>query len=118
MTISIDVSGLTALARRQGSNSAKVHADAAAVIAKGAYDVQRLAQQLAPHRTGALARSIGIDFSDDGLTAVIGPEVGYDTYVEYGTNDTPAEPYMEPAGDAVLPEVSAALLAIARRAAK
>lgn len=116
--MTVDVSGLLRLANRQARALTTLTPQMVAVVAEGAQDVQRLAQQIAPNRTGTLARSIGIDFLDGGLLAVIGPDVDYDTFVEFGTNDTPAEPYMEPAGEAVLPRVNAELLRLARRAAR
>ena len=61
---------------------------------------QRLAVEAksrAPVLTGALQASIVAD--DDG----VGPTVPYGGFVEYGTSDTPPQPYMGPAADAVTP---------------
>lgn len=120
MTVSVDTSGLLALAGRFARNAATVEPKAAAIIAKGAHDIVRLAQQLVAANsveTGHLEHSIGVTFEDNGLTAVVGPTVDYARYVEFGTRDMDAEPFMRPAADAVLPGVNAALLHLLRRAA-
>lgn len=119
MTISADTSGLLALSRRFARQGATVEPKAAAIIAKGAYNIARLAQQIVAAdsiETGALEHSIGVSFQDNGLTAVIGPTVDYAPYVEFGTVHMDAEPFMRPAADAVVPDVNAALLRLMRRA--
>lgn len=47
--------------------------------------------------TGTLKRSIGLDFDNDGLTAVVEPGVEYAAYVELGTRFMEAQPYLKPA---------------------
>ena len=50
--------------------------------------------------TGHLKRSIGLDITDEGLTAEIEPTADYAAYVEYGTRFMNAQPYMKPAYNA------------------
>lgn len=57
-----------------------------------------------PKPTGALKGSISLEFSPDGLTAVVGPHVYYAAYVEYGTRRMTAEPYARPAVDIIRPK--------------
>lgn len=47
--------------------------------------------------TGTLKRSIGLEFENDGLTAVVEPGVDYAAYVELGTRFMEAQPYLKPA---------------------
>ena len=54
--------------------------------------------------TGDTAGSIKLTPRDGGLTAVVGPTMDYDPYVEYGTRFMPAEPIAEPSLDKVKPK--------------
>lgn len=57
--------------------------------------------------TGDLGRSIAqtsdINFTDDGVTAVVAANMPYAGYVEFGTTKMSARPYMKPAADAAKP---------------
>jgi HK97 gp10 family phage protein len=46
---------------------------------------------------GKLKASIAKNVRDDGLQASVGSGVVYAKFVEFGTNDTPAEPFLYPA---------------------
>jgi HK97 gp10 family phage protein len=62
------------------------------------------AQALAPRDTGALAASISSSLDLAGVLgweATIEAAVRYAVFVEYGTSDTPAQPFLRPAGDEV-----------------
>jgi hypothetical protein len=58
-------------------------------------------EDFVPVDTGALRDSIRTDISRDELTAEIGPgdEIDYALAVEYGTSDTPSQPYATPAAE-------------------
>lgn len=58
-------------------------------------DVERTAESLAPVDTGRLRDSIR---SEGGRVYT---DVEYAGFVEYGTSDTPAQPFMRPAADTV-----------------
>ena len=47
--------------------------------------------------TGALKESIGLEFENGGLTAVVEPGMEYAAYVELGTRFMDAQPYLKPA---------------------
>jgi HK97 gp10 family phage protein len=80
--------------RPQVQASAELHAAVNTLTNR----ISTRAKALAPFRTGDLKDSIG--------PSMIGPAVGqvladirYAAYVEYGTGDTPSQPYMRPAAD-------------------
>ena len=66
------------------------------VIKKNGSELQAKAQEKAPVDTGHLKRSIGLDITDEGLTAEIETTADYAAYVEYGTRFMNAQPYMRP----------------------
>ena len=47
--------------------------------------------------TGTLRRSIRLDIEDQGLTAAVSANTEYAAYVEYGTRNMAAQPYLRPA---------------------
>lgn len=53
------------------------------------------ARQIAPKRTGTLANSIDFVEKEDGGELRV--TVPYAAYVEFGTSDTPAQPFARPA---------------------
>lgn len=60
-------------------------------------ELQTKAQEKAPVDTGQLKRSIGLEITDDGMTAEVEPGVDYAAYQEYGTRFMNAQPFMHPA---------------------
>ena len=66
--------------------------------------IEREAKLRAPVDTGALRGSISVDPIPMG--ADVGPHVDYGAYVEFGTVNTPAQPYLVPAADATRSQVS------------
>ena len=72
-------------------------ADAAVIVTTGtlSQDVADLARAYVPVDTGRLRDSITA--GPTGVTS----DVEYAGFVEYGTSDMPAEPYMRPAADTV-----------------
>lgn len=77
-----DVSQLAAdLHKASGQHT---HDAAAGLIRSAASQIQSVAQEMAPKRTGALASSITVRFAGP-LTAVIGPTEFYGVFQEFGT---------------------------------
>lgn len=48
------------------------------------------------YQTGTTKRSIGLEISDGGFTANVGPETEYAPYPEYGTRFMDAQPFVKP----------------------
>ncbi len=61
--------------------------------------IASIASDLAPVLTGALAASLDYQVGPGEVT--ISSDVPYAAYVEFGTSDTPAQPFLRPAGDQV-----------------
>lgn len=57
------------------------------------------ARSHAPSRTGALRASIKVEH--DGAKGTFGSGLDYARHVEFGTSDTPVQPYLRPAIDAM-----------------
>ena len=51
------------------------------------------------YATGATKRSIGLDITDGGFTAEVGPTTEYSEYLEYGTRFMSAQPFVFPSLD-------------------
>lgn len=105
------------LAQELHAASRRVGADMAAVIRKGAMDIQRDAKILAPVDTGNLRSSISTDYTGDGrhgtMTAEIGPTAHYGIYLEFGTSKMRAQPFLFPATDRNEPGILAAMAHVA-----
>lgn len=52
------------------------------------------------YQTGTTKRSIGLEITDSGFSASVGPETEYAPYLEYGTRFMDAQPFVKPAYDA------------------
>ena len=81
-------------------------------VAKTAADATAIAQTLAAVDTGYMRSSVGWEMLAAG-TAEFGPTAHYAPYVEYGTVNMPAQPFVHPAADAVTPSLEAAIAQIA-----
>lgn len=116
--ISIDTSELDAMAARLASAGPRIGAVASAALRKGAFVIQAAAQSNAAVDTGALRQSISTSFSGDGrsgsMAAEIGPTVDYGKFVEEGTSRMAPQPYLGPAADRGIPQIEAALGAVAQ----
>lgn len=75
--------------------------EAMACVAEQGAKVKAAAIELVPVDTGALRDSIEMVVEGISTTAnaAIGATIRYGGYVEYGTSNTPAQPYMRPALD-------------------
>lgn len=72
--------------------------DAVVVVERATTAIASMARTLAPVLTGDLVEHI--DAVAAGLTGTVVSSSEHADYVEYGTSDTPAQPYMGPAFDA------------------
>lgn len=98
-----DAGDLPRLAADLGSASTRITTLASQVVRKAALDVEAKAKTAVPVDTGATRNSIGVDVSDGGMSAAVGPTTSYAPYLENGTRRMRARPYMAPSLDAVAP---------------
>jgi len=73
----------------------------AGIVASGAAEVEQAAKARAPVLTGALRDSIHTETDSEG--ARVGTSIPYAAPVEFGTSDTPAQPFLRPAADQAAP---------------
>ena len=73
--------------------------DVKRVVRHNGAEMQEKAQRNAPVDTGTLKRSIGLEFTDGGMSAEVEPTAEYAPYVELGTRFMEAQPYLKPAFD-------------------
>jgi HK97 gp10 family phage protein len=93
----VRIDGLTeALAALRDLDPA-FRAVAAASIRTGAGIIEDEAHSRVPKDEGDLDRSIGTNIREDGLQASVGAGDYKARYVEFGTEDTPSQPYLFPA---------------------
>lgn len=106
MSIIIDASQVSVVAVELNAAAAAALPKAAAVAGRGALNVKKEAQALAPKgpHTPYYAKSISYDVttSPTGVKAEIGPDKGrrqgaLGNIFEYGTGDTPPHPHLGPA---------------------
>ena len=93
--------GPAALAAELSREAAQMQQKASQAVAKAAFDTQARARASAPVDTGNLRNSITVDAQ--GTRARVGAEADYAIYVEMGTSRMAAQPFMNPAADAVEP---------------
>lgn len=94
MSIEVDVSELTDLARDLGAAGPKVKKASSASLTKIARQVRDDARAAAPVDTGALKDSIKILGGAD--WRIVRSDLRYSAFVEFGTSDTPPQPYLWP----------------------
>lgn len=77
-------------------------------VKKNGADLQRTMQRKADfkmgYQTGTTKRSIGLDITDGGMTAEVGPSTEYSPYLEWGTRFMAAQPFVWPAFNEVCPK--------------
>jgi HK97 gp10 family phage protein len=100
----IDSHEVHALAHDLAAAPAEVTAGAARAVDHNTDATARDAQTFAPVRTGYLKAHIRA--MSAGLTGTVTSEADYGGYVEHGTSDTPAQPYMRPAADLAGPRLA------------
>ena len=110
--MTVDWSELKQLAADFGTVDHKLATRVMDVTRKAGFDLERIAKGKAPVDTGYLRRSIGTSFnwSSAGATVEVGPTAYYGVFVEFGTRRMGAQPYMEPALNAVEAPFAKAIL--------
>jgi len=63
-------------------------------------------KEAAPEDSGELAENISATPKNDGLKVEVVSDTDHSAYVEFGTSDTPAEPFFYPTIHALEPEVT------------
>ncbi len=75
--------------------------DVKRVVKQNGSELQRGTQRNADfkkgYQTGTTKRSIGLEFTDGGLTAEVEPKTEYAPYLEFGTRFMEAQPFVKPA---------------------
>lgn len=70
---------------------------ASVTIAMGGNIIEAEAKRRVPVRSEALKKSIGTNLRPDSLQVAVGAGIYYAKFVEFGTGDTPAQPFLFPA---------------------
>lgn len=92
-----DFSEVDHLAADLAAAPAKAHVGSVRAVASTTRSTQRDAQYFAPERTGFLHDNIVAE--SHGLHGRVISLADYSEYVEDGTDDTPAQPFMRPAAE-------------------
>ena len=96
-TPTIKTKGFRALVKRLRGLPAKLQVKINEEVAKSTVRVQRDARRSVAVDTGRLRSSIRFDISGDGQIGEIFTEVEYAAFIEFGTVNTDARPYLFPA---------------------
>jgi len=112
---SLDTSQVDLLARDLVASGVKATGYAVAAVRVAAAAVEAGAVVEAPKVTGELAASIGTDYENGGLVAIVGPEAFYGGWVEEGSSHQPPQPYLGPAFDSTVALLDSGLVRIAEK---
>lgn len=91
----VKVEGAAELSRKLTHLPAKLRAAAEQAVREETEEIADDMRRGAPFRTGALRESIQAEVH--GLSGVAAATARHATFVEYGTSDTPQQPYATPA---------------------
>lgn len=105
---------LSALAADLRNASTQIRQKASQVVRKSALALRDHARQHAPVDTGFMQSSISMRSSRNGLDALISPQANYAHFVEHGTIYMMAQPFMEPAENAIRPSFEQAMAQVGR----
>lgn len=101
--MSVRIDGMAALRRTLVEVTTEGRAIAAREVMRSTLNIQAGAKKRAPVDTGRLRNSIATEIERDGLTGVVGTNVEYAPFVEWGTSKMPAQPYLLPAHEEEVP---------------
>lgn len=114
--ITLRVTGISGVVANLHNTDKLIKEDCRKAVKRAADDIVKLAKDLAPKDTGRLARSIKSVISPEGLAfqVLCDPEVfkrdnveNYAWWVEAGTVNSPAQPFLKPAHEAIAPHFQA-----------
>ena len=94
------VRGVAATRARLRRVAAAAEGAAKGVVMRTTLDVHAGARVAAPVDTGRLRNSLAWEIDASGLNAVVGTNVSYAPFLEFGTRFMPAQPYLFPALEA------------------
>lgn len=104
MTISLDVIGLDSALLKFARLEVAAKASEKPMAEAVGHAVLDAARQKAPVLTGALRDSLEeIEDPDGGV--LVGTDIPYAPFVEFGTSNMAAEPFLRPAADSAAPQV-------------
>lgn len=113
---SAETEGLNAVTASFNRATGTVGAGVSKLVRTTALDIESTAKQIAPIRTGNLRRSITHEVTGDGrhgaMDAVIGTDVSYAPYLEFGTSRMAPHAFLGPALDRHAPDFVAKLAAL------
>lgn len=110
--------GLERLRRKLRKIPVAVRKEASMAIAEGAEQIAGGARARVPVDSGELAGSIKVHLGDDGMSAVVEAAAEHAKFVEFGTRQTPARPFLLPAFEEAKPKIVAEIKEAVRRALK
>jgi HK97 gp10 family phage protein len=107
--VTLDVAGAEEFKQAAARFDAEVQRQVHAQLAEWAERVKTEAKRLVPVRTGYLRSTIFAQIQE--WTAEVGAEAAYAANVEFGTRYAAAQPFLQPAVEACLPELERVLSA-------
>jgi HK97 gp10 family phage protein len=112
--MSISIRGLPQLRAKLAQVTAEIELASPIATKAGGEVVARAMVARAPRDTGALASSIRTETNATGT--LVGPDVDYARFVEYGTRYMAAQPFAEEAAGDVIAEVVTAMASVFKAA--
>lgn len=107
MKMNMELKGLEQLINKLQDYQVDKKAEVSEIVKETAFKIQAGAKQRAPVDTGHMKRNIKVDIASDEMSAEIGTrgdDVEYSVHVEFGTKNTPAQPFLFPAYEDERPE--------------
>jgi HK97 gp10 family phage protein len=111
----MQVRGIEGLVANLRAGDKQMQIEVRRAVKKGAREVRGIARALAPKDTGFMAANIEEIISPSGLAFSVGCDAAvfaaaglpfYPPYVEFGTSQSPAQPFLFPAFEAMQPHIS------------
>lgn len=104
MSASVRIEGMSALHRALLKVNQEGQRTVRREVQRSLLNIQRGAKERCPVDTGRLRASIATETTDDGLSGVVGTNVEYGPFVEFGTSRMVAQPYLFPSWEEERPQ--------------